>query len=298
MRNRETFLLERKQGIGGSDVAGIMSLSPGWSSPLDVYNDKLNPIVVEEELSTDLKRGIRVEKYILQEYSENTNEVVETNLPPLVDKEYPFMRGNADARIVGKNVLVEAKSTKAPISMWNAGIPEYYRTQVAYYAMLADAERVDIPVLFNGWTYACFTYWRDYEFEARIKEAVINFWQNHIVKGIAPAPTTAEELQRAYPNIHEEKTIKADENIRQVVSQLQEASTRRKELEKLEQRLKTDIQVYMGDAGLLDAGFCKVSLKNRSANRLNTEALKIDNPAIYQSYLSESNYRVLQFIGG
>ena len=87
MSNREQFLLDRKQGIGGSDVAGIMSLSPGWSSPLDVYNDKLNPIVVEEELSTDLKRGIRVEKYILQEYSENTNEVIETNLPPLVDKE-------------------------------------------------------------------------------------------------------------------------------------------------------------------------------------------------------------------
>ena len=74
MSNREQFLLDRKQGIGGSDVAGIMSLSPGWSSPLDVYNDKLNPIVVEEELSTDLKRGIRVEKYILQEYSENTND--------------------------------------------------------------------------------------------------------------------------------------------------------------------------------------------------------------------------------
>ena len=297
MSNREQFLLDRKKGIGGSDVAAIMGKS-SWSTPLDIYNDKLNPIVVEEELDLDLKRGIRVEKYILQEYSENTNEVIETKLPPLVDKEYPFMRGNADARILGKNVLVEAKSSKAPISMWNEGIPEYYKTQVAYYAMLADAERVDIPVLFNNWTYGCFTYWRDYEFEARIKEAVINFWQNHIVKGIAPAPTSAEELQRAYPNIYEEKTIKADENIREIVSQLQETSTKRKELEKLEQRLKTDIQVYMGDAGLLDAGFCKVSLKNRSANRLNTEALKIDNPAIYQSYLSESNYRVLQFIGG
>ena len=297
MSNRETFLLNRKLGIGGSDVAPIMGLS-SWSTPLDVYRDKISQELICEELSTDLKRGIRVEKYILQEYSESINEVIETNLPPIIDKEYPFMRGNADARIVGKNVLVEAKSTKTPISMWNAGIPEYYRTQVAYYAMLADAERVDIPVLFSNWQYACYTYWRDYEFEAQIKEAVINFWQNHIVKGIAPAPTTAEELQELYPSIYEEKTIKADENIRQIVSELQEASSKRKELEKLEQKLKTHIQVYMGDAGLLDAGFCKVSLKNRSANRLNTEALKIANPEIYQSYLAESNYRVLQFIGG
>jgi putative phage-type endonuclease len=297
MSNRETFLLNRKLGIGGSEIAPIMGLSP-WCTPLDIYRDKTSQELICEELNEDLKRGIRVEKYILQEYSENTGEKIETNLPTFVDKEHSFMRGNFDAKIVGQNVLVEAKSTKAPIATWNAGIPEYYKVQVAYYAMLSDAERVDIPVLFSNWQYACYTYWRDYELEARIKEAVINFWQNHIVKGVAPAPTTAEELQELYPSIYEEKTIKADENIRQIVSELQETSSKRKELEKLEQKLKTDIQVYMGDAGLLDAGFCKVSLKNRSANRLNTEALKIANPEIYQSYLSESSYRVLQFIGG
>ena len=297
MINREQFLLDRKQGIGGSDVAGIMGLSP-WSTPLDVYNDKINPILVEEELNDDLKRGIRVEKYILQEYAETTNEAIEINLPPLVDAEYSFMRGNADAKVVGQNVLVEAKSTKAPIATWNAGIPEYYKTQVAYYAMLADAERVDIPVLFSGWKYACFTYWRDRAFEAQIKEAVINFWQNHIVKGIAPAPTSIEEIQAKFPNIYEEKTIKADDVVRQVVSELQEVSNKRKELEKLEKSLKTHIQAYMGDAGLLDVGFCKVSLKSRSTNRLNTEALKIENPEIYQNYLAESSYRILQIIGG
>ena len=107
MSNRETFLLNRKLGIGGSDVAPIMGLS-SWSTPLDVYRDKISQELICEELSTDLKRGIRVEKYILQEYSENTNEVIETNLPPFVDKEYPFMRGNADARIVGKNVYQES----------------------------------------------------------------------------------------------------------------------------------------------------------------------------------------------
>jgi predicted phage-related endonuclease len=157
---------------------------------------------------------------------------------------------------------------------------------------------VDIPVMFSVWKYACYTYWRDYEFEAKIKAAVINFWENHIVKGIAPEPTSKEELEAAYPHIATDKTIIADENIRQAVCELQEASTKRKELEKVEKKLKTHIQSYMGDAGLLDAGFCKVALKSRSTNRLNTEALKLGNPEIYQNYLSESNYRTLQFIGG
>ena len=41
MSNRETFLLERKLGIGGSDIAPIMGLSP-WCTPLDVYSVIVN----------------------------------------------------------------------------------------------------------------------------------------------------------------------------------------------------------------------------------------------------------------
>lgn len=163
MSNREQFLLERKLGIGGSDIAPIMGLSP-YSTPLDVYRDKMNPAVIYEEESEDLKRGARVEKYILQEYCEASNCSLEINLAPVIDLKYPFMRGNVDAKVVGENVIVEAKSTKCPIAKWEEGIPEYYRTQVAYYAMLTNAERVDVPVLFSNWQYACFTYWRDLEY--------------------------------------------------------------------------------------------------------------------------------------
>ena len=69
MSNRETFLLDRKLGIGGSDIAPIMNLSP-YSTPLDVYRDKMSPAAIYEEETEDLKRGRRVERYILQEYCE------------------------------------------------------------------------------------------------------------------------------------------------------------------------------------------------------------------------------------
>ena len=89
------------------------------------------------------------------------------------------MRANIDAKVIGANVIVEANIRS--ISSWE-NIPEYYKAQVAYYAMLTDAEYVEVPVLFSGWKYACFTYWRDEAYEARIKEAVINFWQEHLLK--------------------------------------------------------------------------------------------------------------------
>lgn len=146
--SREQFLLDRKKGIGGSDCAAILGISP-WRTALDVYNDKISPDVSDEP-NEDMKRGIRAERYVLEEYVERTGEVVETNIPTIINQRYPFMRANIDGRIRGENVIIEAKSTKAPMSSWENGIPEYYKAQVAFYAMLTNAERVDIPVLFSG----------------------------------------------------------------------------------------------------------------------------------------------------
>jgi putative phage-type endonuclease len=297
MSNREQFLLDRKLGLGGSDIAPIMELSP-WCTPLDVYRDKMNPAVIYEEESEDLKRGARVEKYILQEYCEVNNCALETNLTPFIHPEYPFMRGNIDAKVAHENVIVEAKSTKCPIAKWEEEIPEYYRTQVAYYAMLSNADRVDVPVLFSNWQYKCFTYWRDLEYEARIKGAVIDFWNNHILAGIPPAPAIPAELQEVYPRIEDDKTIKADRDIREKVNIWQETSMKRKEFEKREEKLKIEIQNFMGDAGILDSGFCKVALKERTATRLDAGRLKEAMPDLYREYSNDNTYRVLQIIGG
>jgi len=234
--NREQFLLDRKKGIGGSDCASILGVSP-FRTALDVYNDKVSPDIIDEP-NENMKRGIRAERYILEEYVDRSGETLETNIATIVDKQYPFMRANIDAKIKDQNVIIEAKSTKSPMSAWESGIPEYYKAQVAYYAMLTDAERVDIPVLFSGWEYACFTYWRDAEYEANLKQAVIDFWQNHIVKGIPPRPRTPEELKVAYPVIDNEITKKADDHIRHVVSEYQEVSDQVKKLEEEKESLQ------------------------------------------------------------
>ena len=294
--NREQFLLDRKKGIGGSDVASILGVSP-FRTALEVYHDKTSPELSLDEPTEDMQRGVRVEKYILQEYAERSEVELNTNIPTIVDQEYQFMRANIDAKVVGQNVVIEAKSTKAPISSWEKGILEYYKAQVAYYAMLTNADYVEVPVLFSGWKYACFTYWRNAEYEAGIKEAVINFWQEHVVKGIPPKPTNTEELKAVYPTLEEKKTIKADNDIREKVYRLQEAQEQRKELEKQEKTLKTQIQVYMGDAGYLDAGFCKLALKERKSMRFDTGTFKEEHTELYQQYLNDNSYRILQFIG-
>lgn len=295
--NREQFLLDRKKGLGGSDIPAILGVSD-WSTPLEVYRDKMNPELIEQELSEDLERGIRVEDYILHTYSDKCEVELDKNIPTIVDKAYPFMRANIDAMVRGQNIVVEAKSTKAPTSTWEKGIPEYYKPQVAYYAMLTDADYVEVPVMFSCWNYACYTYWRDESYEAMIKDKVIDFWNNHIVKGVPPEPTNLDELKASYPTLDKTKTIKADNTISAKVSMLQEVTEQRKILEKQEKQLKVQIQGFMGDASFLDAGFCRLSLKEYTASKFDVSAFKEASPELYKQYLSESSYRKLQFIGG
>lgn len=50
---RAEWLEGRRQGIGGSDVAAVLGLSP-WKTALDVWNDKLG-LSEEKEMSEDRK---------------------------------------------------------------------------------------------------------------------------------------------------------------------------------------------------------------------------------------------------
>lgn len=54
----------------------------------------------------------------------------------------------------------------------------------------------------------------------------------------------------------------------------------------------------MGDAGILDSGFCKVALKEITENRLDINSLKATMPELYKEYSNDNTYRILQIIGG
>ena len=58
MIDREQFIIDRKKGLGGSDIAAIMGISP-WKTPMDVYLEKTTE--VQDIDNEALKRGRRAE---------------------------------------------------------------------------------------------------------------------------------------------------------------------------------------------------------------------------------------------
>lgn len=69
--DRETWLRDRKKGIGGSDVAAVLGLSP-WRTPLDVFNDKTAETVDEKPQSDAAHFGTILEDVVAEEFSRRT----------------------------------------------------------------------------------------------------------------------------------------------------------------------------------------------------------------------------------
>ena len=287
------FSLDRRKGIGGSDIAAIMGLSP-FRTALDVFLEKTTD--GEGADSQCMQRGRRLEKYILEEYAERNEEELEVNIPVIKSKEYPFLIGHIDAKVKDKNIIVEAKSVAGFASIWNDEIPIYYRTQVAHYASIADADRVDVAVLFDRWNFACYTYWRNKELEAKIKKTAIDFWNNHIIKGIPPAPEKIEDAQKMYSKVsNQEEEIEINKEIELSVKELQKITVEKKELKEKEETIKLDIMKYMKDKEFLVKDDRKlVSWKTQDRNLFDITKFKVEHPAIYKSYLNKNTMRVFK----
>ena len=66
-KDKQQWLEGRRRGIGGSDVAAVLQLSP-WRTPLDVWNDKLG-LSPEHEMTSSLYWGTTLEQVVAEQAS-------------------------------------------------------------------------------------------------------------------------------------------------------------------------------------------------------------------------------------
>ena len=107
--SRTEFLEKRRSGIGASDVAPIMGLSP-WKSALSVYLDKVEPLA-DEPLSPPLEWGIRKEPVIAAAIADHYPQWEISRLSAIVHKDHDFLAASPD-RINGNGELIEIKTAR------------------------------------------------------------------------------------------------------------------------------------------------------------------------------------------
>jgi putative phage-type endonuclease len=234
--------MDRKHYIGGSDIAAIVGLDP-WRSPLDVYLEKVGQgrdVIVTEQM----KWGMRLEPLILKGYAETTGRKLRRKLRLLVDRQHNFIAGHVDAITTQTpRRVVEAKASR---SEWHTP-PDNYMAQVQWYLRITGLEIADIVALFGGSQLRVYEIQADAEAQRELVEAAVEFWANHVLARVPPAPRSEADVRKLW-SAKTGKQVVASVEIEQVWQRLVEVAAEQARLEAEEKALRDQIAVVMQDA--------------------------------------------------
>lgn len=162
--SREDWLEYRKKGIGGSDVAAIMGISP-FATIRDLFYNKtgVQPVIQEEEESNWVAKevGHRLEDLVAEIFSKKTGLEVFPVRVMFRHPLYPFMLADVDFFVRmpdGTFAILECKTCNynAKDKWADEGIPAHYVLQVRHYLSVMNMQKAFIACLFRK---LCFPVW-------------------------------------------------------------------------------------------------------------------------------------------
>jgi len=191
--------------IGGSDIAGILGLSP-WSTPLSIYARVVAALerrALAREDNGQMRRGRHLEAAVLRLYEEETGYTV-VPTPGTYPLDKPWQRASLDAvAYAAENAhdrrVVEVKTAGlSEVRHWGeAGtdaIPQHYLFQCEWYLGHAIRTRMveltvaDVAALVAG-DLRIYHASHDAELFAMLEAAAERFWVDHVLPR-RPPPVT------------------------------------------------------------------------------------------------------------
>lgn len=253
MKNKQEWLRERKNYIGGSDLGAICGLNP-YRTALDVYLDKTSGDI-REETNDAMRWGNLLEEAVAKEYAEVTGQKIEIEPNTIYHPSMKFLGANIDRWVGDKEYVLECKTAgfnkgKEWGEVGTDEIPESYLVQVAYYAAICNVPKVDIAVLIGGQDFRIYTYNRNKELEEKLIKIACNFWHNHIEKRIPPKCVSTRDTFNLFPQSNYQEIV-AEDNIIQKWEELKAAREEESRIQTNIEKLKVEIQEFMRDYDVL-----------------------------------------------
>lgn len=196
----------RGSGLGGSDVAAAMGVSP-WVSPFTLWHRKTGAVPLQPD-NQSMSWGRRVEPLLLEEFHANRPGVVRVPCEGVTFVRDGWMVANPDGvlwtRDTGLTVW-EGKTTDAStVWEWADGPPPYYRVQVLWYLHVLGVQRAVVSVLVGGNRYEEHEVVADPEEIGVVVDTCHRFWRT-VLDGTPPpldgSLSTYQSLRELHPNI-------------------------------------------------------------------------------------------------
>lgn len=293
--DRAEWLSIRKSGIGGSDAAAAVGLSP-YKSRLELWLEKTGRDEgLEQPDPTDTTHpaywGTLLEPIVAAAYAQKTGRRVRKVNAVLQHAVHPFMLANLDREVVGAPdvQILECKTAgEYGARLWRDGVPEYVQLQVQHQLAVTGWNFADVAVLICGQQLEIHRIERD---EALIAQLIVlegRFWD--LVKRDQPPDADGSEsadraLRCLYPGTS--STIDFTENweLSRVLSDLVALKSRIKDQEAQAERLRQTLQQAMGDASeaLFETG--RITFKrSKDGAGVDIARLCAEHPDLAQQY--------------
>ena len=330
-KDRAAWLEARRSGLGGSDIAAVVGVSP-FRTPVQVYLDKVGE-AEPSEAGQAAYWGKQIEDIVAQEFSKRIGVKVRRVNSILRTGEDGWMIANIDRAVVNPEIaggvrilpdakqketgrmlstdtILECKTASVYVSdLWGdsqeeeikAGkvtseheIPIYYETQVQWYMAVTGAKVCYVAVLIGGQDFRIYEVKRDDATIKALTEACRKFWTGKVLAHIPPAESDFEDVKRLFKR-ETGPMIEASNETAVAIGEYRTLAEKIKSLKAQQEACATQIAAACGEAeGLTIGGEKAATFKTVKTRRLDSARLKKDDPELYGSYVIESESRRLR----
>lgn len=294
--SREDWLNVRKAGIGSSDAAVAVGLSP-YKSPLELWMEKTQrdaglPKVDPNDDTSPMYWGTLLEHIVAAQYTKRTGNRVRKINAVLQHPQHPWMLANLDREVVGSPdvQILECKTAGYHgARQWDDGVPEYVQLQVMHQLAVTGKQAADVAVLVCGQELRVHRIVRDEKVIAQLIELEARFW-DFVRRDVAPPADGSESADQALRALFPSDSgasldLSGDLHMSAVFSDLVAVRQVLAAHGQTEAQLKQCIQQRMGDASraVFDQG--AISWKrSQDAQALDVERLEHDHAELLKGY--------------
>lgn len=200
------WLEYRRRGIGGSDAAAILGISP-FATARDLYYDKLKIVPFDDSESNWVakKMGHLLEDLVAEIFHVKTGYRIYQIKKMFYHPVHTFMLADIDYFVElpgGRTAILEIKTTNynAKDHWWSEDgqeiVPLNYEAQGRHYMAVMNIDEVFYCCLYgnNEDEVIIRHIVRDRDYEAELIALEQDFWESHILTGMAPPYTEDGDL--------------------------------------------------------------------------------------------------------
>lgn len=193
---RPEWLEYRRKGLGGSDAAAVLNISP-FRTARDLYYDKLGIVTADDQANwVALEVGNLLEPLVARIFEKKTGLKIYRWKCMFQHPRCPWMIADLDYLVDlpdGTTAILEIKTTNynAKDKWWHSGkeiVPAYYEAQGRHYMAVMNLDRVYYCCLYgnNEEEVIIRRIDRDMDYEMELIALEQDFWENRVLAKCPP----------------------------------------------------------------------------------------------------------------